>query len=189
MIKIRIEDSGVRDLLTRLQVRAGNLSPVMRRIAGIMKDAVEENFAREGRPAWKKLSDSTLAGGFSFYKRDSKYGKKGSVTEKSLKKFVNRKILQDTGRLAASISGRATKDQAIVGTNVVYAAIHQFGGSTGPRIIRPKGKKALFWPGAKHPVTSVKHPGSKIPARPFLHLERSDIEDIKTAMVRYLTGR
>jgi len=28
-----------------------------------------------------------------------------------------------------------------------------------PHIIKPKNGRALFWPGAKHPVRSVKHPG------------------------------
>ena len=36
---------------------------------------------------------------------------------------------------------------------------------TGPHIIRPKGKGALYWPGARHPVKFVKHPGTK--ANPF----------------------
>lgn len=37
------------------------------------------------------------------------------------------KILQDTGRLRSSISGEATADEAKAGTNLKYAAIHQFG--------------------------------------------------------------
>lgn len=32
---------------------------------------------------------------------------------------------------------------------------------TKPHEIRPKTKKALFWPGASHPVKRVKHPGTK----------------------------
>lgn len=30
-----------------------------------------------------------------------------------------------------------------------------------PHEIRPKNKKALFWPGADHPVKRVMHPGTK----------------------------
>jgi len=29
-----------------------------------------------------------------------------------------------------------------------------------PHIIRPKNNKLLFWPGARHPVKEVKHPGT-----------------------------
>jgi len=32
---------------------------------------------------------------------------------------------------------------------------------TKPHIIKPKRKKALYWKGAKHPVKSVNHPGTK----------------------------
>jgi hypothetical protein len=37
---------------------------------------------------------------------------------------------------------------------------------TGPHVIMPKTKKALFWPGADHPVRTVNHPGTK--PHPFL---------------------
>ena len=37
---------------------------------------------------------------------------------------------------------------------------------TRPHTIRAKNKKALYWKGAKHPVKSVRHPGSR--AKPFL---------------------
>jgi hypothetical protein len=37
---------------------------------------------------------------------------------------------------------------------------------TGPHVILPRHKKALFWPGADHPVRMVFHPGTK--ARPYL---------------------
>lgn len=36
-----------------------------------------------------------------------------------------------SGRLRGSITHTASSDQTIVGTNVIYAAIHQFGGSAG----------------------------------------------------------
>lgn len=32
---------------------------------------------------------------------------------------------------------------------------------TRPHVIRPRFKKALFWPGARHPVKMVRHPGTK----------------------------
>ncbi|RNL99745.1 phage virion morphogenesis protein, partial [Dickeya undicola] len=39
--------------------------------------------------------------------------------------------LRETGRLAASVSTDYDSSHATIGTNVVYAAIHQFGGKTG----------------------------------------------------------
>ena len=43
-------------------------------------------------------------------------------------------------------------------SNSPVAGILEFG--SRPHIIRPKGNKLLFWPGAKHPVKEVKHPGT-----------------------------
>jgi phage virion morphogenesis protein len=70
--------------------------------------------------------------------------------------------LQDTGSLAASISSRHDNNSAQVGTNKKYAAIHQFGGKAG------RGTKVT------------------IPARPFLKLTDSDLEEIKEAVKEYL---
>ena len=62
-----------------------------------------------------------------------------------------------------------TSNAVSVGTDRPYAAHHQFG--TKPYVIRPSGKKALFWPGAAHPVKQVNHPG--LPARPFFPFDDS----------------
>lgn len=51
-----------------------------------------------------------------------------------------------------------------VGTNLRYARFVEFG--TRAHTIYPRNGKALFWPGARHPVRSVRHPGT--PARPYL---------------------
>lgn len=74
----------------------------------------------------------------------------------------------DTGRLRSSIvhrtegGGRTTG--VVVGTNVSYAADVEYG--TAPHVILPKNKKALYWPGAAHPVSRVNHPGTR--AQPFM---------------------
>lgn len=61
-------------------------------------------------------------------------------------------------------AGKLSNARAIVGTNLKYAkAVHD---GSPPHIIRAKKAKALFWPGARHPVRSVRHPGTK--AQPFL---------------------
>jgi phage virion morphogenesis protein len=168
MIEIRIDDHEVRNLLGTLQGRLRTLSPAMKQIAGIMHDAVEENFEQEGRPKWDPLKKSTQ----EQRKKEAKWP--GKILQKS------------AGGLAASISRSFNSYQAVVGSNKKYAAIHQFGGKTGPHIIRPKRKQALFWPGAKHPARSVNHPGSDIPARPFLKLTDGDMSEIKSALMDYI---
>lgn len=67
------------------------------------------------------------------------------------------------GTLRRSITSRASRDEGVIGTNVAYAGVVH--GGSRPHIIRARNRKALFWPGATHPVRSVNHPGTK--ANPF----------------------
>lgn len=85
------------------------------------------------------------------------------------KKDGSPSTLRKSGTLWQSIRVTETGDAGVtVGSDRRYAAIHQLGGRTPARVIRPRNGKALWWPGAAHPVRSVNHPGSRIPARPFL---------------------
>ncbi len=96
------------------------------------------------------------------------------------------KILNDTGRLKGSISPDYDNNTARVGTNVEYAAIQNFGGKTSPHVIRPKHKKALAFGGRI--VKAVNHPGSNIPARPFLSITAEDEADLKETIEAYLNN-
>lgn len=71
----------------------------------------------------------------------------------------------DTGYLRSSI--RVHKIGPIsrrIHAHAEYAAWVELG--TRPHIIRPNSKKALHWPGARHPVKIVHHPGTR--AQPYL---------------------
>lgn len=82
----------------------------------------------------------------------------------------------DTGNLRNSIQHRQTgRFEAEVAAHAEYAAAVEFG--TGifsvapgadhqPIVIKPRQAKALYWPGAKHPVRQVRQLGQ--PARPYL---------------------
>lgn len=70
-----------------------------------------------------------------------------------------------TGRLRASLYHEVNRGELRVGVrDVPYWMTVEYG--SGPHIITPKTKKALYWPGADHPVAKVNHPGT--PAQPFL---------------------
>lgn len=106
-----------------------------------------------------------------------------------------------TGRLKRSITESAP--YAIgpgawavnVGTNVEYAAIHEFGGKTPAHLIRARRGKALAfdWPNApaglkpgkdgKYYFRFVNHPGSLITARPYL---RPALEESKADIRRLI---
>lgn len=69
-----------------------------------------------------------------------------------------------TGNLLASFRFRQGRLRAAYFPTAKYAlAVHE---GTAPRIIVPRRKKALYWPGALHPVKSVRHPGTK--ANPYM---------------------
>lgn len=160
MIDIKADNKEVINLLKKLTARFSDMTPVMKVIAQMMRDAVVENFEAGGKPKWSPSGRVRQEGGTTLFK---------------------------SGRLMKSITPASTAKQAVVGTNVVYAAIHQFGGKTKAHTITARHKKVLFFPGAAHPVKSVNHPGSKIPARPFLKLDNAALEAIKKAIMEYIT--
>jgi hypothetical protein len=69
-------------------------------------------------------------------------------------------------RLAALGDASAAMGRSSVqlGASAPYAPYIEYG--TQPHEISPVNKRALFWPGAEHPVMHVHHPGTK--ANPVL---------------------
>lgn len=57
-------------------------------------------------------------------------------------KFRSGQPLRDTGRLRNSIDYRASRDEVIVGTNVCYAIVHQFGATIRANP-RKRGRRSL----------------------------------------------
>ncbi len=99
------------------------------------------------------------------------------------------KILRARGHLADTIRYQADEGGVRIGTNRMYGAIHQFGGTTSAHVIKPKNKQALAWPGGRNPVRGVNHPGSSIPARPFLGISRQDRDRILEVVADHLGAR
>lgn len=74
-------------------------------------------------------------------------------------------VPKKTGRLANSLIAEVQGKTLRVGsTDVNYATDVEMG--TMPHLIFPNSKKALFWPGADHPVAYVNHPGTR--PQPYL---------------------
>lgn len=119
-IEIKIDNKAVEEALLKVASKCEDLRPLMKNIAGIMADAVEENFEQEGRPnKWQELAESTIK------------------KRKKTKHWPGR-ILQVEGQLATSITTQYDNESALIGSNLAYAAIHQLGGQTG------KGKKVTI---------------------------------------------
>jgi phage gpG-like protein len=97
------------------------------------------------------------------------------VTARAKAKLSDDVLHVQTGRLRRSIhyviGGSETAPTATIGTNVEYAAIHEFGGRTGPHVIEAVNARVLAFPGRDgrmHFAPRVNHPGSRMPERSFL---------------------
>ena len=86
-----------------------------------------------------------------------------------------------TERLQKSIDYAATPDKVMVGSNLVYARIHQKGGA-----ITPKKAKHLVFKGTGGRTVSADK--VTIPPRPFLGVSRADMEEVKETMADFLAG-
>lgn len=122
-------------------------------------------------------------------------GPGGARWEKSLRAMrEGGQTLIQSGRLRDSISERSnvtSETRLEIGTNLKYAAIHQFGGKTAPHVIRPRRGHALKIPGIGL-RSQVNHPGSDIPARPFLGIDANDevlIRDMTDKWILQMLGK
>ena len=171
-IHVQDDDRDIRRALRRLQRwSGGDMLRTFRAIGSHLEDSTRLRFEAETDPEgapWKPSAPSYERGPDKLGHAD------------------RGKTLQDTSRLVRSFTHAAHRDRSETGTNVVYAPPHQFGARTPPRTIRPLRKKALAWPGARHPVKSVQHPGSTMPRRAFLGASRNDRRRIVAITERHL---
>jgi len=171
----QVDSRAVLAKLKQLEDMGRDFREPMNQAGLYMMRETEKNFRSQKSPdgsAWSPLADSTQA------KR-----------RKWKKSQHSNRTLQDTGTLMNSLINqshsnaifRVSQHSVELGTNVPYAGVHQFGGSTGAFTIKPKNKKALRWMGVNgHFVfaRSVKHPGFQIPARPFLGINEKNQDAI-----------
>lgn len=90
----------------------------------------------------------------------------------------NRNMLVESGSLRSSLASKADNNKVIVGTNRIYAAIHQLGGE-----IKPKTAKRLFF---KLGTGFISTKSVKIPPRPFLTIEQQDEKMIAEIIFQFL---
>ena len=145
-VHINVEGLGLAEAALRgIRERAKDLTVPLRAGGFHMLRSIRENFRAGGRPTrWKPLASATLKA-----------------------KAPKTKLLVDTGRLMGSITFRAERDELAVGSNVIYARIHQLGGRAG------QGH------------------ATRIPARPYLVFQSAsggDVEVIGRLVGEHLTG-
>lgn len=191
-MKIKFDDTRAREILSGIETRLTDMTELFRTIGATALRAVMRNFEEQGRPRrWRSLTPVT------------KRARRGNRA----------KILQDTGQLKASIGVKTGDRWAEVGTNLEYAAIHQFGGVITARNARslaiplnPKArqKRPREWEGlfaytsrAGHRILALRRGNRlvpmyilkrsvRIPARPFLSFTDEDIEIMRQQMIGWL---
>jgi phage virion morphogenesis protein len=177
-IAIEADDKLARQGLARLAATGADLAPTFRAIG-----------ARLVANTLQRFEDQRGPGGVPW-----------KPSQRALDE--NGQTLIDSGRLRTSITFRAGANGVEVGTNVVYAAIHQFGGPIkqgartgtlrfqGGRFARQRRNKdgSLKPPSKQQRDRQVQFGARSIgmPARPFIGFDAQDREDVADIILRHL---
>lgn len=105
----------------------------------------------------------------------------GSAWEPSIEAIIEgRRTLVKSGNLADSITHRVDGNSVEVGSNVLYAAVHQFGAT----IAKKRAPKLIFR------IAGVTYAADQvtIPARPFLGISDDDADMILEEATDFLGG-
>ncbi|HOJ19593.1 MAG TPA: phage virion morphogenesis protein [Ignavibacteriaceae bacterium] len=153
----------INSVFQRLKEKGTPTLSLMQKIAGHLEENIHENLRSEGSGSpipWARLSHS--------------YAEK-----KAKNKSLVQKILTATGSMDQSIFQRVTDNEAVAGTNKIYAPAHQFSAiihrsAMKSYITKKRSGKDAVKP-KKNFMATI-----RIPARPFLYLT----ETFKDAIVR-----
>jgi phage gpG-like protein len=119
-----------------------------------------------------------------------------AVTARSKAKLSDDVLHVRTGRLRRSVHyamiGSDDLPAAVIGTNVEYARIHEYGGTTRAHVIEAINARFLAFRGSDGDMVfraRVLHPGSKMPERSFLRSALGEEEAaIKDRIYRAVEG-
>ncbi|RIK92491.1 MAG: phage virion morphogenesis protein [Proteobacteria bacterium] len=153
-LHITIDDAAVKGALTRLIAAGQSLHAPMDEIGASLLASTQQRFEEGKSPTGTPWKPSIRAS------RD------GGVT------------LVDRGHLSDSMTHRASDTEVEVGTNVLYAAVHQFGAT-----INAKTSKGLRFKIGDKFITKQ---SVTIPARPFLGISEDDAAEIQEILADHL---
>lgn len=115
------------------------------------------------------------------YRFEQEQGPDGSPWPASLRALLTGgKTLTDTAFLSGSLTYEANDGGVAIGTNVIYAAIHQLGG-----VIKAKTPKGLHFQ-SRGTGDWVRTESVTIPARPFLGVDEEDAKEIEFIVSEWL---
>ena len=171
-LKLSLKDMGAGQAVKQLAENISRPRKMLQEMGMVMLSSIQQNFIAQGRPVPWEPSKRAIA----------QHGQ----------------TLRDTGRLMNSITMKVDSNYVRVGTNVIYAAIHHFGG-TIDKTVQVKGYTRIYKKsdmkmksGGKwfYPISQVKghsrHMNTTITARPYMMLQPEDWETIKKIGYDYL---
>ena len=193
-LKISVDSLPAIQRLRAVASKVIDTVPLLKIAGEVMRDSIEQTFSEEGVPAgsWRRLHMSSIATAYSQggQKRKKAFVKRTGMATKGFLSFATKKkILQGAGLLKNSITYRPASSlegvaQLVIGSNLIYARIHQLGG-----VIRPKIKKALRFPiMTAAGVQWVTKRSVTIPARPYLVIRPEDQRNLTEAVEDFLTN-
>lgn len=160
MIAIQADTAATEAALARLEGALDDASPLMQDIGELLARSTKERFARGVSPdgvRWAPKSPTTL----------ERYGIRRS------NRIDIRPLFGPSGALNSTIYPEAGRDEVLVGSGLVYAAVQHFGAAKGAFGTMSNGS----------PI-----PWGNIPARPFLGVSAEDEVGIAATVEDYLTG-
>lgn len=139
-IDYKFSDDAIQASIQRLQELGTDMAPITRGIAAVLASEADDAFQKEADPTtgekWQQLTPNYAA----------------QLAARGLTgKMLNRSM----GGLAMSLTTDFDAVSATIGSNKVYAAIHQFGGTP-----------------------DMPNAPAAIPARPYMGLSQNGISDI-----------
>jgi phage gpG-like protein len=168
-INVTLDDAQVQGLIQRIEARTNDFSPLLNVMGDRMsKFSIPRNFREGGRPEkWKPSKRAAAKDG---------------------------QTLINTGRLRSSITYAIGDRELRVGTNVVYARIHQLGGRIAgdfnvkahERTIRMAFGRTIA-PRQVEVRAHSRHVDFTMPARPFLLVQDEDFAYFRREIGAYLT--
>ena len=172
VLKFSLRDMGMGRTIQEVADRIEQPQRMLSEIGLVMLSSIKRNFQEGGRPVPWKPSERAI----------EQHGQ----------------TLVDTRRLEKSISMKVYNNRVWVGTNLIYAAIHHFGG-TIDKTVQVKGYTRIYkesdmkmkkdgkW---YYPISHVKshsrHMNTTIPERPYMLLQDEDWKTIKQIGYDYL---
>lgn len=165
MIRVDLTTNEVSAALKRVSDALSDLTPMMQDIGEYMVKSTKDNFAEAESPDGKKWAPRKQSTMDAYARRKDTPGPTP--------------LIGPTKSLSGTISYEASGDSVEWGSNMIYAAVQQFGaeaGEFGARMgVNKKGRRFFM------PI-----PWGNIPARPFLGLGPDDEKAIGAIIAEHL---